>query len=147
MPRTGEPFEVHNSVFFQVTVNDVVYATFSECVLPDLQVQTEDVQEGGQNEYIHKLPTRASIGPVKLRHGMTRDTALLTWYLQVMQGDLENAVRQVTITLLDALGDPMAVWGFRDAYPTKWHGPALKAGESAIAIEEIEFAHRGFEIG
>lgn len=147
MTRVGELVELHNSVHFMVVIDGVNYATFSECVLPDLQLETEDIKEGGQNEYVHKLPVRVTVGSVKLKHGMTQASELLTWYLQIMRGDVENATRQMSIVLRDAAGTPIATWGFRDAFPVKWTGPALKAGESAIAIEELEFAHRGFEIG
>jgi phage tail-like protein len=140
-------FELHNSIHFQVMIDDVHYGSFTECVLPDLQLETEDIKEGGQNTYIHKLPVRVNVGTVKLRHGITKDAELLTWYRQILRGDVANATRQVSIVLLDSTGDILATWGFRDAYPVKWTAPSLKAGESAIAIEEIEFAHRGFEIG
>jgi phage tail-like protein len=144
---TLREFELHNSIHFQVMIDGVHYGSFTECVLPDLQLETEDIKEGGQNTYIHKLPVRVNVGTVKLRHGITKDTELLTWYRQILRGDVENATRQVSIVLLDRTGAILTTWGFRDAYPVKWTAPSLKAGDSAIAIEEIEFAHRGFEVG
>ncbi len=146
MPIPGTLLELHDSSRFEVRIDGVTYATFAECTLPSLQLETEDVKEGGQNTYIHRLPVRVSVGTVTFRHGITESADLLNWYLQILNGDVENATRQVAVILNDITGAEVVTWGFRDAYPIKWSGPTLKAGDSAIAIEEIELVHHGFEV-
>lgn len=131
---------------FTVAIDGVNNAAFTEFRLPNLDVQTVDIQEGGQNTYIHKLPVRVSVGPATLRHGITRDLTLLKWYLQVLKGDLENAYRQVTVVMYDVGRQPVVTWTFRNACPVKWSGPTLKTDDNGVAIEEIEFIHHGFEV-
>jgi len=131
---------------FTVAIDGVNYAAFTEFRLPSLNVQTLDIQEGGQNTYVHKLPVRVNVGPATLRHGITRDLTLLKWYLQVLKGDLENAYRQVTVVMYDVTRQPVATWTFRNACPVKWSGPTLKSDDNGVAIEEIEFVHHGFEV-
>lgn len=137
----------HGEFCFTVAIDGVNMAAFTEFRLPSLQVETIDVKEGGQNTYVHKLPVRVTVGTATLRHGISRDLTLLNWYLQVLRGDLENAVRQVTVVLYDVSRQPLATWNFRNAYPVKWSGPSLKTDSNGVAIEEIEFVHHGFEVG
>jgi phage tail-like protein len=131
---------------FTVAINSINYAAFTEFRLPNLDVQTAEIQEGGQNTYIHKLPVRVSVGPATLRHGISRDLTLLNWYLQVLKGDLKNAYRQVTVVMYDVKRTPLVTWDFMKAIPVKWSGPTLKADDNSVAIEEIEFIHQGFEV-
>ena len=140
----GLEIEVHGNFRFSVSVDGIPQAAFSECRLPSLQVETMEIKEGGQNTYTHKLPVRVNAGSVTLRHGVTRSASLLQWYLQVLNGDMTNAIRQVTVTVYDVARLPIATWNFRNAYPIKWSGPTLKADDQAVAIEELDFAHHGF---
>ncbi|MDX2161440.1 MAG: phage tail protein [bacterium] len=138
--------ELHATFRFVVTVDGLTVAAFSECTLPTLQVETEDVKEGGLHGFSHKLPVRVNAGSVTLRRGVTKSNDLLKWYMQVLKGDIANATRTITLVILDSMGKPISRWTFQAAYPIKWGGPTLKTGESSTAIEEIEFVHHGFEV-
>ena len=147
MPVLGLPYEFHASFRFMVSIEGMSVAAFTECSLPNLQVETEEIKEGGQNTYTHKLPVRVNAGNITLRRGITKNDALLKWYLQVLKGDMKNATRTVSIVIYDSMARRVATWTFYGAYPVKWSGPTLKSDEAAAAIEEIEFAHHGFEVG
>lgn len=131
---------------FTVAIDNVPFAAFTEFVMPSLTVETQDIKEGGQNEYVHKLPVRVTVGSATLRRGVSRDVRMLHWYLQVMKGDMKKARRQVTVVMYDVRRLPLMIWNFRDAYPVKWGGPTLKTDNNSIAIEELEFVHHGFEV-
>jgi phage tail-like protein len=146
MPPTGKPIEVHGSFRFKVEIDGISYAAFTECNLPSLQVDTQEVQEGGLNEYSHKLPVRVKTGSVTLKHGITKDGALLKWYMQVMNGEIADATRTVKVIMFDSRMKPVSTFTFREAYPVKWGGPQLKAGDQSLAIEELELVHHGFEV-
>jgi phage tail-like protein len=147
MPRVGQPIEFHATFRFKVLVDGINLAAFIECNLPSLQVETEDIKEGGQNTYTHRLPVRVNAGTVTLKQGITRNDQLLNWYLQVLRGDIESATRTVSVIILDSIKIPIATWTFYDAYPIKWGGLMLKSSDQAVAIEELELAHHGFEVG
>lgn len=132
---------------FKVMVDNVYSAVFTECSLPNLQVETFEIKEGGQNAFLHKLPVRVNVGTVTLRHGLTANEQLMDWYLLVLQGKIREARRQVSVILHSVAGEQIAIWSFVDAYPIKWVGPKLKSDDSAIAIQEIELVHHGFEVG
>jgi len=138
--------EFHSGFRFTVAFDGINRAAFTEFTLPSLQVETMDIKEGGQNAYVHKMPVRVNVGTATLRQGITRDLTLLNWYLQVMQGDLANAFRQVSVIMYDVQREPVCTWNFRNAYPIKWTGPTLKSDQNAVAIEALEFVHHGFEV-
>ncbi|MEQ8677310.1 MAG: phage tail protein [Aggregatilineales bacterium] len=146
MPRTGAPIEIHPSFRFAVKIDNINYAAFTECTLPNLQVETQDIKEGGQNEYVHKLPVRVNVGTITLRHGITKDFELLNWYIQVLQGEIEKATRTVEVVMYGTDLKPLSTWMFERAYPVKWSGPTLKTADQALAIEVLELAHHGFVI-
>jgi len=139
-------FEFQTTYRFSVSVDNINYADFTECTLPSLQVETMDIKEGGQNTYIHKLPIRVNAGTIKLKNGIMGTAHLLEWYMQVLEGNMEAATRQITITMYDVSRQPVMSWSFYKAYPIKWSGPTLKTSENSIAIEELEFAHHGFVV-
>lgn len=144
---TSQLFEYNYTFRFSVTIDNIYNIVFTEFRLPSLQVETEPIKEGGQNGYTHMLPTRVNVGTISLKHGLTSDLSLLNWYGAVMRGDMTNAYRVVTVKMIDVARVPIITWTFREAFPTKWSGPMLKAGSSEIAIEELELVYHGFEFG
>jgi phage tail-like protein len=142
----GLPLEFHGNFRFLVKVDGIFTASFNECKLPSLSVKTLDIEEGGQNSYVHRLPVRVSASTLTLKRGIARDGVLLEWYMQVLTGNMAAAPRSLIVVILDSYVIPISIWMFTDAYPIKWSGPTLNAGDKAVAIEEIELAHKGFEI-
>ena len=132
---------------FMVTVDGINYAAFTEFTLPSLQMETEDIKEGGQNSFSHKLPVRVTVGSATLRQGVSNNFDLLNWYMDMMRGDIQAATRQITVVMFNTAHEPLMTWTFRNAYPVKWGGPAFKTDSNSVAIEELEFVHHGFEIG
>lgn len=113
---------------------------FTECKLPDVEWDVQQVKEGGQNTFIHQLPGQRKPGKVTLKYGLTKQYELLDWYAEMMSEDLKAISRTVTITLLDSEGKPVLLWNLHDAYPVKVTWPDLKAGDSAVAIQSVEIA-------
>lgn len=143
--------EIHANFRFTVAIDGYEQGAFTECKLPTLQIETQDIKEGGQNNFIHKRPVRVKPGTVTVKHGITKNDELLKWYVDLagaMQtGNFQQDVeRTVTITMYDVKRTPLATFRFERAYPVKWVGPTLKTDGKAIAVDEIEFAHHGFEV-
>ena len=153
MPETGKAIEIHASFRFTVTISDEIVAAFGECSLPNLEIETLEVKEGGQNEYSHRLPVRVKQGTLTLRYGLTRSDKLLKWYVRLLHGldgddkNFKDLIKQVSVTMYDSELKPVALWNFEKAYPVKWKGPTLKTDQQALAIEELEFAFHGFSVG
>lgn len=130
------------SVNFLVEFEGMWVAGFQEVTGLQVETETEDYREGGVNEYIHRLagPTRYPHNLV-LKKGLTDVDSLWRWHQQVVQGKVER--RNGSIYLLDSAGIPATWWNVTGAYPVKWTGPELRAEQGALAVEQLELAHRG----
>ncbi|MBC7255996.1 MAG: phage tail protein [Chloroflexi bacterium] len=136
----GRRSEIYAAYRFVVQIDGVPEAYFTECTLPTLEVEVEEEKEGGYNTGTHLLPGRVRRGSLTLKRGLARSSALLAWYLSVMQGQITKAQRQVSVMLLDENGAPILRWDLQNAYPTKWTGPTLNTSRSDAAIETLELA-------
>ncbi len=123
-------------------------AGFSECTGLDAILEVMDYKEGGVNDYVHKLPTRASFSNITLKRGVTfLADDLWSWHQSFVQGAGKR--RDGVIVLMDESRTPAKVWKFKHGIPLKWTGPSLNATQSAVAIESLEIAHEGLllEVG
>lgn len=142
-PNAMDPLATY---LYEVRIDGITQAAFTEVTLPALRVETEDIKEGGLNQYIHKLPVRVNAGTLTLKNGIGIGNQLLQWYLQVAAGNFGQVRKSVEIHLYGgARARPVLSISLEQAYPIRWTGPNLRAGESAAAIEEIELAHSGIE--
>ena len=132
--------EAHPAFRFAVQIDGITEALFSECTLPSLEVEVEEEKEGGFNRGTHLLPGRVKKGSLTLKRGLTTSSALLAWYVDVMQGLVQENLRQVSVILYDSLGEQVMRWDFSGAYPNKWSGPKLNSAANEIAIETLELS-------
>jgi phage tail-like protein len=130
--------EAYPAFRFAVQIEGVTEAVFTECTLPSLEVDVHEQLEGGFNDGTLLLPGRVTKGTVALKRGVARQSALLRWYSEVMQGQIAKSRRQVSVLLLDALGETVLRWDFSGAYPTKWSGPTLNSSSKELAVETLE---------
>jgi phage tail-like protein len=125
-----------NAAFrFVIDVEGERQAAFTECTLPTLEWEVEEIKEGGLNTHTHQLPGRRKGARISLKNGVGKGK-LLDWYLE----GFEKAVQRkpLTITLLNAQRQPLMVWNIQESYPIKWTGPQLKSDDNAIAIQTLE---------
>jgi phage tail-like protein len=146
MPPVGKRQDPFPNYSFRVLIDDLPAAEFSECSGMEMTVKFDEVREGGENGFVHKLPGRVEYGNLVLKRGYARGGELFNWCLQPRDTQLQR--RKVTVQLVEQASKSTIVqWIFDDAYPVKWSGPSLKASENAVAIESLELAHRGLGRG
>jgi phage tail-like protein len=134
---------------FLFEVDGVEIGRFMEVSGLEVSIETEEVQEGGQNGFVHKLPGRMTWPNITLKRGVTQSDSLLTW-LNTSSGEkfaakgdkLERST--AAITLLGPGGKRLRAWEFDGAFPVKWTGPNFSASSTDVAMEEIEITHHGF---
>jgi phage tail-like protein len=135
----------HQSCRFYVEISGVTQAVFTEVSGLSLEVATEDVEEGGHNAFVHRMPGRCKVGNLVLKRGMTKSNDLLKWHMQFASGKVER--RHVSVIVYNPDGSESMRWNFTNAFPVKWTGPQFKADDTGTAIESMELAHEGFELG
>jgi phage tail-like protein len=124
-------------------VQSAVAGGFSECGGLESSLQVEEYREGGRNGGVLKFPTRVTWGNLTLKRGLTADSDLWEWYDGFVQG--RGRRRDGLIVLQNDLHLPVAIWQFRRGLPVKWTGPAMNAGQNAVALETLEIAHEGLQ--
>ncbi|HEY5663229.1 MAG TPA: phage tail protein [Ilumatobacter sp.] len=134
---------------FLFEVDGVTIGSFMEVNGLEVSVETEDVQEGGQNSFVHKLPGRMTWPNITLKRGVTKHDELLKW-LNESSGEKFTANgnkltrKSAAITLLDRAGKRLMSWTFDSAFPVKWTGPSFASSSAEAPAESLEIAHHGF---
>ena len=103
----------------------------------------EEITEGGENRFLHRLPTRAKYSNLVLKRGMLHDSKLIQWFQDAVESFTFEPV-DVLVTLLNENNEPLAGWSFVNAWPVKWTTSDFKAQEGAIVVETIELAYNYF---
>ena len=129
---------------FFIEIDGVDQGGFTECTGLQAEVEVTDFQEGGNNGFIHKLAGRTKWTNVVLKTGVTDSNDLWEWFQDVSRGDFER--KDVSVVLYDSEQNEVRRWNLREAFPSKWVGPAFNADKQAVAIETLELAHHGFEV-
>ncbi len=138
-----------NGATFLVEVDGVEIGRFTEVTGLQVDIAVEEVTEGGENSYTHKLPGRMSWPNIVLKRGVTQNDSLLKW-LNKSSGDGfavgGNKLKRSTaaITLMGGGNVRLRSWNFDGAFPVKWTGPKFAASANDAPEEELEIAHHGF---
>ena len=85
-------------------------------------------------------------GDIELKRGVATGTSLWNWRKLVVDGKLEAARKDCTVTMLDSAGEAVATYSITNAWPKKYTGVGLKADSNEVAVEGISLCHEGFEI-
>lgn len=134
---------------FLFEVDGVEIGNFMEVSGLEVSIETEDISEGGQNSFVHKLPGRMSWPNITLKRGATKANNLLKW-LNESSGESFTANgnkvgrKSAAITLLDRSGARVTSWDFIDVFPVRWSGPTFAATSGEVPSEQLEIAHHGF---
>ncbi len=122
--------------------------SFQEAAGLAAEWELEEIREGGQNLYKHRLPTVVKYSNLVLRRGfVSSNSALATWCTDTLATDFTKPIqpRTVQLSLLNGGGTPLASWSFLEAWPVKWSMSDFKSQENALAIETLEFAFATFQ--
>jgi phage tail-like protein len=138
---TGIRIDPYFAFNFFVEIQGILSGGFSEVSGLQAETETQEYAEGGLNNYVHRFAGRTRWPALTLKHGLTPIDGLWLWHQRVVQG---NVIRlNGTIYLLNEMRFPVLWWNFKNAFPSKWTGPDLRAGSSDIAFESIELVHEG----
>ncbi|MGH2969516.1 MAG: phage tail protein [Solirubrobacteraceae bacterium] len=128
------------AIWFELTIQGKSVGYFTEVTGLSAEVETMTYNEGGNNEFVHRLPTRVKYPNLVLKRGVTGSAILQQWF----QKSHTQAERTgITVSMLNEQGERIRTWNFVNAFPIKWTGPTFNATQSALATEAIEIAHDG----
>lgn len=140
-PPVGFHFAVVFELFPQ-TPNDF---RFQEVQGLSVEVETEEFKEGGENRFVHKLPTRTKYQELVLKRGMFVGSGIILWCRNAIE-NFDFQPTNLTITLLNEDHIPIAAWYVVNAYPVSWSITDLNAMESKVVVESIKLRYNYFKI-
>ncbi len=149
MPNDSYDAERISAATFLVEVDGVEIGRFMEVTGLEVSVGVEEVEEGGENNYVHKLPGRMTWPNITLKRGITQNDTLLEWFNKSSGEQFAANGNRLTrstaaITLLGPAAQRLRAWEFDGAFPVKWKGPDFAVTSSDMAMEELEITHHGF---
>ena len=114
------PGGFHFRVEFQLRDAREGDARFQEVAGLGAELGLEELVEGGENRFTHRLPTRGRYSNLVLKRGLLTDSGLIEWCKNGIENfDFEPAT--VNVTLLNENHEPVAeTYSFMRAWPVKW---------------------------
>lgn len=148
----------HFSVHINVSGNTRVAQFFRNPVPPfdvkfqsvaglDAEIETENVKEGGENRFEHKLPVRRRFSDLTLKRGLLapEDQSFFTAWCKAAIENLVVVPLHLDILLLNEAHDPIMKWKIVHAWPKKWKFGELNAERAEILIETLELNYNRLE--
>jgi phage tail-like protein len=138
--------DVHQASLFKVEFKGIAVKDGYFASVTGFSSQTDVLEyaEGGQNTFVHRLPTRVKQGNITLKRGVISDSSLLDWYQKTVV-EAKSVSLQITLLHIDTMR-PVRVWNFIDAFPVKWTGSDLTAASTEFLTETLEVAHGGMTV-
>jgi phage tail-like protein len=124
---------------------------FQECSGLDVELDVQELVEGGRNDGVIRRVGRAKFQPIVLKRGMCYNDNAVNRDLWNWLQDISSGVRPVrrydgVIEVMSVGTNVVARWIFERGLPVKLTGPQLNARTGEVAIEELHIAHEGLKL-
>lgn len=132
--------------YFQVKIAKQTYS-FKEVDGISVEMDLEEIAEGGLNAYKHKVPGRPKFSDLELKRGFVPKNSLLGKLCKsILTSPVLDNIKRTTMTvyLLDEKGKPAMSWSFYDAWPISWNIGKLDAMDNNYAVESLKFTYSHF---
>ncbi len=130
---------------FLVKWNDTQIG-FSEVAGLNMEIELIEYRIGDSPEHASvKFPGRPKYGNITMKRGtFANATEFYDWMGEIQLNEVTR--RDITISLLDASGNPAVTWKAMGAFPVKIEATDFKSDGNEVAIESIEIAIEKLEI-
>jgi phage tail-like protein len=122
-------------------------ASFQEVSGIKVQFTHDDVAEGGENRFVHRLPKPPTYSNLVLKRGVVAENSRLAqWFSDTLGGTFAKPIRPraVIVTLRNEKFDPLITWTFENAYPVSWDMSSMDSMQNAILTETMELSYNYF---
>ncbi|MDN3670822.1 phage tail protein [Echinicola jeungdonensis] len=120
-----------------------------------VDIETEEIAEGGENRFKHKFPVKTKYPNLVLKRGLIVNTKLIKWCRNAIE-NFEFKPVNLTVSLMnekvpegnpegEPKREPLMSWNVVHAIPVKWSVDDLNAEESKMVIESIELSYNYFK--
>ena len=132
--------------YFQVSLDNESYS-FKEVSGISLEINTEEITEGGENRFKYRVPTGAKYNNLELKRGLlAKNSNLMTWINNTLNSEFDKPItpKALEISLLNEEGNKVMSWSFVGAWPISQNSSSLNAIENEVLIESIIFSYNYF---
>jgi len=109
------------------------------------EIATEEVLEGGVNDFVQKYPTRTKYSDLLLKRGLLTKSAVWDWIERCATGTRVEP-KDVNVTLLNESHEPLMTWRITGAWPVKWSVSDLSATNNAFVVEALQLSYQTFSL-
>ncbi len=137
------PSSFYFKIIFTLT-GGLLDTSFQDVSGLSADISPEEVPEGGENRFAHKLPQRAKHGNLVLKRSIERiNSPLVIWCKSILESDFSSEIitMPVMVYLMNEYQIPIRGWMADNAYPVKWDIGAFNSTKNEVAIETIELAY------
>lgn len=142
-PPVGFHFKVEfpSNIEDADTTNDYQFQSVSGL---SVDLETEEIAEGGENRFKHKIPIRTKYPNLVLKRGMLVGSGMIKWCKKALE-NFEIVPVNLTVKLLNEKHEPLLTWNIVHAYPVKWSVGDFNAEENKLVIETLELSYNYFK--
>jgi phage tail-like protein len=159
MPDSNTNYPVL-SLFFEVKVLNIKgigadgEGSFQEVTGLCFKTGAKEVEEGGENRFVHKFPTIPKYENLILKRGMLIGSPLIKWATDSVSSfsfqPKTVVVKLNNLVYSDAKKEPsfktIATWNIVNAYPVALKISDFKAQENTIVLETLELSYDYFTL-
>lgn len=127
---------------FDVVIDGLAIGSFTGCEGLTAEYEVFEHAEGGQNEFVHRMPGRLKYQNITLTRPVDEDSGTLAGWFTSLARAVER--KTASITVFDGNRRPISTWNLQGVWPVKYTGPSLSVDGGAVATETLELAHHGF---
>lgn len=124
-----------------------VDASFQEVSGIQANFDVEEVVEGGENRFVHRLPKPAKYSNLVLQRGVVTTNSMIGEWVSTTVGaslSLPILTQNILVMLLDGSGTPSILWAFVNAWPVRWEVGPLSSQKNEVLTEKLEFSYNYF---
>ncbi len=145
MTTNYPPIGFHFRVEFPDISTDNKDQQFQSVTGLTVDIETEEIAEGGENRFKHKVPVRTNYPNLVLKRGLLVDSKVIKWLRDAFE-NFKFKPTNIIIKLLNEKHEPLLTWNIVHAYPVKWSVSDFNAEESKLVIETLELNYNYFKV-
>ncbi len=138
------PVGFHFAVRFGISddENDTRFQSVSGL---SVEYETETINEGGENRFVHEIPVRTSYSNLVLKRGMLVDSTVVQWCIDAFENRSFEPT-DMQILLLNENHEPLKTWSVVRAWPKRWSVSDFNAEDNSVVIETLELSYRYYKL-
>lgn len=138
------PVGFHFAVRFAISEedNDTRFQSVSGL---SVEYETETINEGGENRFVHEIPVRTSYSNLVLKRGMLVDSKVVQWCVDAFENRSFEPT-DLQILLLNENHEPLKTWSVARAWPKRWSVSDFNAEDNSVVIETLELSYRYYKL-